>query len=81
MYKMLSLKTSWLLGLVFSLETMFIAYRNYKKTRLLFVYKSMPSHKVWHLMLWPWPNHRALTKAVFCSVLDTHSLAILAALL
>lgn len=46
MYKMLSLKVSWLLDLVFNLETMFIAYRNYKKNRLLVVYKLMPSHEV-----------------------------------
>lgn len=46
MYKMLSLKASWLLGLVFNVEAMLIAYRNYKNNRLLVAYVLMPSHEV-----------------------------------
>ena len=43
MNKMLSLKVSWLLGLVFNLETVLIAWGNYKNNRLLGVYELMPS--------------------------------------
>lgn len=42
---MLSLKASWLLGLVFNLENMLIACRNLKNNKLLAVYELMPSHE------------------------------------